>query len=100
VSKESIMTDEKVKEAFDKCHALLRMFASFEPERNIEAMPGTPASYKHLIWLALNGPALLDQGKRDKAMRWLGFIQGAIWWGRLAGIEELKAMNRPDDERG
>jgi hypothetical protein len=94
------MTDDKLREAFDRCHNLIKSQAPLEPERNINTLPGTPASYKHLLWLCLNGPSLIDAGKRDKAFRWLGFVQGAIWWGQLASIEELKSMNRPDDERG
>jgi hypothetical protein len=91
------MTDAKAREAFAKCHAIIWASAPLEPVRNIEAVPGTPASYKHLLWLSLEGPKLLDQGKREKAMRWLGFIHGALHWGHLASIEELKAMNRPDE---
>lgn len=33
---------------------------------------------------------------RDKAMRWLGFVQGALWAGNLATIAELKRMNMPE----
>lgn len=91
------MSDEKIREAFERCHAIVRFNAALAPERNTEALPGTPASYKHLLWLTLNGPKLLDEGRRDKAQRWLGFVQGALWWARLASIEELKAMNRSDE---
>ena len=33
--------------------------------------------------------------KREKAMRWLGFVQGTLWGWGLATIEELKQMNAP-----
>lgn len=94
------MTDEKVKEAFRECHSLVSSFTPLAPVRNIDSIPGMPASYSHLLWLALEGPKLIDEGRREKAMRWLGFIQGCIWWGRLSSIEELKNMNRPDERQG
>lgn len=34
--------------------------------------------------------------KREKAMRWLGFVQGALWAQNQATIDELKRMNMPD----
>lgn len=88
------MSDAKIREAFGRCHAIIESNAALEPERDAGASPGTPASYKHLLWLSLNAPKLLDEGRRDKALRWLGFVQGAMWWARLASIEELKDMNR------
>jgi len=30
-------------------------------------------------------------------MRWLGFMQGALWVKGIYTIDELKAHNRPDD---
>jgi len=32
-------------------------------------------------------------------MRWLGFLQGAVWAFKLANIDNLKGMNRPDRSR-
>lgn len=90
------MSDDLLRDAFARCRVLISSFAMLDPERNTGSLPGTPASYKHLIWLATAGPELLETGHREKAMRWLGFIQGALWWGNLASIEELKAMNRQD----
>jgi len=34
------------------------------------------------------------KGRREKAMRWLGFIQGVLWVCGLATIDELKNDNR------
>jgi len=38
----------------------------------------------------------LERGKREKAMRWLGFLQGIAWNAGLASLEDLKHMNMPD----
>lgn len=39
---------------------------------------------------------MLDEGEIEKLMRWLGFIQGALWALGIDTIEELKDVNRPD----
>lgn len=35
-----------------------------------------------------------EKGKVEKAMRWLGFVQGFIWAKGFATIEELREVNR------
>ena len=44
----------------------------------------------------LDTSALLT-AHREKLMRWLGFMQGALWVKGIYTIDELKAHNRPDD---
>lgn len=34
-------------------------------------------------------------GRMDKAFRWLGFMQGALWCQGIYTLEELKNHNRP-----
>ncbi len=38
----------------------------------------------------------LNDGKIEKFMRWLGFIQGVLWRCHEFSLEELKSHNRPD----
>lgn len=40
--------------------------------------------------------ALLDEGRIEKAMRWLGFMQGALWSIDIFSLDELKDHSRPD----
>jgi len=35
--------------------------------------------------------------RREKAMRWLGFVQGYLWTATYCTIEDLKKANRPSD---
>ena len=37
---------------------------------------------------------MLEQGKIEKAFRWLGFIQGVLWIQKDFNLEELKDHNR------
>lgn len=47
---------------------------------------------KHLRWMVeqMQDPLFT----RDKAMRWLGYIQGALVWSGHATLEEMKDLNR------
>ena len=40
----------------------------------------------------------LQQNRRDKVFRWLGFIQGVLWAKNIFTLEQLKNHNRPDKE--
>lgn len=38
---------------------------------------------------------LLAEGRREKVIRWLGFMQGVLWAEQAATLDELKSMNAP-----
>ena len=40
----------------------------------------------------------LQQNRRDKAFRWLGFMQGVLWGKGTFTLEQLKNHNRPDKD--
>jgi hypothetical protein len=39
----------------------------------------------------------VNEGRLDKAYRWLGFVQCAVWFGRFCTIGDFMEHNRPDD---
>lgn len=49
---------------------------------------------EHFVWMATQGLTFTNCGDRDKAMRWLGFIQGALWGKGLASIDESREVNK------
>ena len=53
------------------------------------------AKLNHLLFLAVGIEVLCEVDKRDKAMRWLSFIQGALWWATGGPIVDMKFMNKP-----
>lgn len=83
-----MMTTDKIREAFAACRRLIPN-PDAKPIRN-----GTDS--EHLAFMCVEGATYAD-GRREKAMRWLGFVQGALWVGGDADIETLKGMNRPDE---
>lgn len=38
--------------------------------------------------------------RREKFMRWLGFVQGVLWDHGVYTLDELKAHNAPDEPEG
>lgn len=50
----------------------------------------------HCHWMAVEAEDFLVQGRREKAMRWLCFIQGCIFTLRRYSIDKMKNDNRPD----
>lgn len=102
------MTPDKMKQAFGKC---LEVLAKEYPDQVAAELPeqfkqqsrrtGFTAGWhphegvRHLKWMCLRGCGLVDEQRFDKANRWLGFVQGALWMGGFCSIDEMKEWNRP-----
>lgn len=57
--------------------------------------PHFSETYNHMLWMTWQIPGFLEEGRKEKANRWLGFIQGALWAKDIYTIEEMKDHNRP-----
>lgn len=55
------------------------------------------SSMEHALFMCDEIPALMEAGKREKAMRWLGYLQGALTAIGVLTLEEAKKMNMPDE---
>lgn len=51
-------------------------------------------SLSHLRWVCQEVPKLYQANKIEKAMRWYGFLQGALWALAIVDLEMLKDDNR------
>ena len=49
----------------------------------------------HLKFMCDTAQTFVDQDRVDKAMRWLGFMQGAFWMDSVFTLEELKKHSMP-----
>lgn len=83
------MSDEQVRTACDA--ALNALFLGEGVAQPLER--GTPT--EHAAWMICKIPEFMAAGRSEKAMRWLGFVQGYLWARGLAGIDEMKEWNRP-----
>lgn len=54
---------------------------------------------KHAAWMCRQARCHADNGKIEKAMRWLGFIQAVMWFDNLRTLDDLKHDSMPDEEK-
>jgi len=52
----------------------------------------------HLYWMCDQVAVFISENRIEKAMRWLGFIQGAFWVLGVRTVEEMKKDNMPRGE--
>lgn len=101
------MTNEKLKSLFAKyADQLHKAMPNARAQRCPESMTGK--SYGnvdkllsiacHILWMCETATGFVDDGRTDKAFRWLGFIQGVLWADGSQTLEQLKNDSRPDGE--
>lgn len=90
------MTNDQVKAACGKYLAVLESGGS-SPVRD----PGArtrEGRMNHLAWMCGEAPGFVEgepsPERREKAMRWLGFVQGQLAAFDLMTVEEMKEDNR------
>lgn len=92
------MSPEKLTEVLDRYeHKAKDIIADYETYDGSEYPRDMDAADKVLAMI----PAcreFLAANRREKLMRWLGFMQGAWWLADVYTLEELKNHNRPDEE--
>lgn len=105
-----MMSELKVRQAAHWCRQRIKSHGAcgfpVEPQRNDAKESAsahelvTPERVRHLLFMCDEIEALMAIGsasRREKAMRWLGFVQGSIHMAGWASIDEMKDANRPDD---
>jgi hypothetical protein len=99
------MSERKIVEVLTRYreHLLLHNTGA-EPNRHIGELPEEDEPFHeavvdHLLH-CIDGALELakDPARREKLMRWLGFIQGALWYSGLYTVEELMQHNMPDPD--
>lgn len=58
--------------------------------------PTKEQAFAHALWLTGEVPTLVE-GHREKAMRWVCFVQGTLWRDGLITTRVLKDVMRPSD---
>jgi len=53
---------------------------------------------KHYKFMCIEAQKFVDEGRIEKAMRWLGFMQGVLWHSSHFTLDELKEHSRPKEE--
>ncbi len=84
------MSDDDVKRARD--HARGRILVTYG---HTDAVERSDDRREHVMWMLDQIGDFIDAGRREKAMRWLGFVQGWMWERGRSKIDETKDANRP-----
>lgn len=100
------MSYDKINEALDNLSARIRSHETeplplrlSEDDRRADISDLAPSIVlNHLLFMCEEAKHLLNSSpdKREKVMRWLGFVQGSCWCLGLITLEDGKDMNRPD----
>lgn len=91
------MTEQRIVEAVS-IYASKLAELGYQPERNVEAT-SFARRMRHIAWMCVAVKAMVENDDQiEKAFRWLGFIQGALWSAELYSIEELRQHNKPDSD--
>jgi len=70
-------------------------FENYTPEKaENEYSSGT----KHILYMLHEIPKFIEAGRKEKAMRWLGFIQGWMWCEDIYEIKDFKNHNKPPNK--
>lgn len=90
------MTSTKVATAVEE---MLRLLGNVTPRRylDVDRVPERDEHIAHLAWMCPMIVSLFNVGRLAKAMRWLGYVQGAIVAMGIAPIGAMKTMLKPDD---
>ncbi len=57
------------------------------------------AVFSHLRYMMDEIDRFVDEVRLDKAFRWLGFIQGVLFYKGYYSLHDLKLHNKPKDSR-
>lgn len=82
------MSDKKILSVlalYDKKLEALRRTERWDDNKQLE----------HLVEMIPQIQSFLKEDRREKAFRWLGFMQGALWSNGIYTIDEMAEHNRP-----
>jgi len=72
----------------------LQLNEKFKKERKVPLDFG----YKHLLWMCEKVEWMVDEGHLDRAIRWLGFVQGVLWFSEKTSVDEMQGWELPRGE--
>lgn len=94
------MTPQQVRVALEKYATELEGLGVRPQRVNMEVTsPDILAQRSHLLWMCLEAKTFVadetpSAASLEKAMRWLGFLQGALWSLGVYSIDQMKDDNR------
>jgi hypothetical protein len=71
-----------------------KRFSDSEAKMHFIMPPRTELA--HLRFMCIEAQKFIDEDRIEKAMRWLGFLQGVLWARGFYSLDDLKNHSRPD----
>lgn len=57
-------------------------------------IPSGEQAARHVLWMCAEVRTFLKEGRREKADRWLGFVQGVLWSLGHYTIDDMRSQSR------
>jgi hypothetical protein len=97
------MTSEKIKEVIALYRAQIQAAGFLDPDFSWpydELLRQNEELYfpslAHCYGMLDQMDKFIDEGRTDKAFRWLGFVQGILWMNSLYSLTDIMNHNRQD----
>ena len=87
----------------DRLTALLHFYRAALVRRGVvlcedaDGCAGAGTHYGHLAWMCGRAAAMPAAGEADKAMRWLGYVQGVLVARGAFTLDQVRAHSRPGE---
>ena len=89
------MTSEKIREVIERYRQLFEAEGIEKTDYSHEELLESPElGLAHCPGMLDKMLGFLEEGRVDKAHRWLGFMQGVLWVNRMFTLDELMEHNR------
>jgi len=96
------MTPQKLKEVFAQYRRMLLVLPHVRSEKlhdDLYAFTGLSVPYDkmlgHAVYMCETASGFVDEGRIEKAMRWLGFVQSVLWCAGIRSLTDLKQDSMP-----
>jgi hypothetical protein len=90
------MTGVKIKEVLEVYRLRLEGMGVKPVDFNhVNFYPSLEIALGHCLGMIPKMVEFVDEGRIEKAFRWLGFIQGVLWAHGAYSLEDMKNHNRP-----
>lgn len=85
-----------LKRSFNHLHPAEHPFLIIDRDR--EPSLDQRRAAEHMLSMIERLDALIAEDRREKVMRWYGFLQGALWALGYCSVDDLKEHSNPDKE--
>lgn len=93
------MSNNKIHEVLNRYEPVLVATLGAEPTTALPHPGRTNPKLRHALGMIAKIRGFLAEDRREKAFRWLGFLQAVLWCHDFYEIEELANHNRPTETR-